>query len=185
MVLKTIINCSISFKSTFFCEMNEKDFFNHMSTGDNRRCFSLLLRSTHMYGWSIWPAEMLFWLKSHCYYVTLGSVKSTCPSPISQKRTTRPANSWLVQSQSLIFSVGESEISLEKSQEEVKDSWKTKSWICSSLLPHNYLALSCVPFFCPPLPHLVLTFLTVRPAEQAEHNLLPVLEEHINNRLIM
>lgn len=27
MVLKTIINCSIRFKSTFFCEMDEKDFF--------------------------------------------------------------------------------------------------------------------------------------------------------------
>lgn len=165
---------------------NNRPYFSlWVSALDQRYKFGLFLQSTHMYGWSIWPAEMLFWLKSHCYYVTLGSVKSTCPSPISPKRTTRPANSWLVQSQSLIFSVGESEISLEKSREEVKDSWKTKSWICSSLLPHNYLALSCVPFFCPPLPHLVLTFLTVRPAEQAEHNLLPVLEEHINHRLIM
>lgn len=33
------------------------------------------LPSSHMHGWSIWTTETLFWLKSHCHYVTLGSAK--------------------------------------------------------------------------------------------------------------
>lgn len=52
----------------------------------HHREFGSFLWSTLAYGWSIWHAEMLFWLKSHCYYVTLGSVKSTCPLPHLSKK---------------------------------------------------------------------------------------------------
>lgn len=105
------------------------------------------------------------------------------PPPLQKERADRRAVN--VQSHSLIFSEGESEISLGKSREEVKDGSKTKSWICSSLLPHNYLALSCVPFFLPSLPHLVLTSLTEQPPEPANHNLLPMQKKYINQNLVM
>lgn len=98
-----------------------------------------------MFGWSVWPAEMLFWLKSHCYYVTLGSLKSTCPSPTSSKRTTRPVNGWLVHSQSFIFLCGRkwnlSGKELRRSQGRLNDKE-----LDLFPPPPPQLSLSCVPF---------------------------------------
>lgn len=140
----------------------KQDFKSKQQAEFQHRCirflFASFLWSTHTFGWSIWPAEMLFWLKSHCYYVTLGCVKSACPSPHLSEKEQADRRAVDVQSRPLVFSEGESEISPGESGEEVKDSWKTKSWICSPLLPHKCPAfLSLFRLSCP---HLVLTSLS-------------------------
>ena len=184
--MKTVISWSPSFEESSswnrFCWAHSNRRVSHTGSKINHREFGSFLWSTHTYGWSIWSGRNAVLIKITLLLCHTWQCWEYVPLPPSHQKEQADRRTVDVQSFSLIFSEGESEISLEKSLEEVKDSWKTKSWICSSLLPHNYLALSCVPFL---LPSFLPSFLpstsgsdfshwtTERPAEPAKHNLSP------------